>query len=323
MKKKNAVFEDIITTVSRYFVVLVVVVILCIAFSGIRFVKSGEVAVVLRFGKIVGDTREEQIHEPGILFAFPYIIDEVVTVPTGAVMERTITTYYTEGPITSIQNGYLLTGDDNIVHINASVKYTITDPVNYALHIKDIEKIIDACVSNAMLEITACTTYDEILTTGKEQYISRIKSTAQKNLDNSSVGITLSAVELTNITPPQGNTSDGSGTVIDAYNGVIAANVQAKTDIEKAEQTREQDLIAARATAEKIVSEAQTEYSQKTSAATSDLAEFWGTREEYERSYASRAVVRTRIEADKISKAIGKIGKIIVVKDGDSHIVIN
>ena len=43
MKKKNAVFEDIITTVSRYFVVLVVIVIVCIALSGIKFVKSGEV----------------------------------------------------------------------------------------------------------------------------------------------------------------------------------------------------------------------------------------------------------------------------------------
>ena len=39
MKKKNAVFEDIITTISRYFIVLVVIVVVCIGFSGVRFVK--------------------------------------------------------------------------------------------------------------------------------------------------------------------------------------------------------------------------------------------------------------------------------------------
>ena len=64
MKKKNAVFEDVLSTVTKYFIVLVVVVVLFICFSGVRFVKSGEVAIVLRFGKLVGDTRDEQIHEP-------------------------------------------------------------------------------------------------------------------------------------------------------------------------------------------------------------------------------------------------------------------
>ena len=141
-KKKNAVFEDVITTVSRCFIVLVVIVVICISFSGIRFVNPGEVAIVLRFGKIVGDTPEEQIHESGILFAFPYIIDEVITVPTGTVMERVIETHYTEGALTTINNnGYVITGDNNIAFMKVSVKYTISDPIEYALKVKDVDKI--------------------------------------------------------------------------------------------------------------------------------------------------------------------------------------
>ena len=66
-----------------------------------------------------------------------------------------------------------------------------------------------------------------------------------------------------------------------------------------------------------------TEKSQKISAAESDLAEFWGTIDEYERSYASRAVVRTRIKNDKLTQAVSSIGKIVAVKDGDGHIIIN
>ena len=316
MKKKNAVFEDIITTVSRYFAVLVAVVIVCIGLSGIRFVKSGEVAVVLRFGKIVGDTPEEQIHEPGILFAFPYIIDEVVTVKTGSVMERTVTTHYTEGAMTTINNnGYVVTGDNNIALMKVSVKYTITDPVNYALHVKDAEKIIDACVSNAMLERAACTDFDTILTSGKEKYSLEVKNVAQESLDRNSVGVTISTIELTTVAPPE--------EVKAVYESVNAATVDAEKILKEANQYKEQTLIQASATAEKLVSEANTQYSQKTSLANSDLAEFWGTIEEYERSDDSREVVRTRIRSEKLSQAIAKIGKVIAVKDGDSYIVVN
>ena len=316
MKKKNAVFEDIITTVSRYFVVLVVIVILCIALSGIRFIKSGEVAIVLRFGKLVGDTPEEQIHEPGILFAFPYIIDEVVTVQTGSVMERTVTTHYTEGSMTTINNnGYVVTGDNNIALMKVSVKYTITDPVNYALHVKDVDKIIDACVSNAMLERAACTEFDTILTSGKEKYSLQVKNVAQQSLDNNSVGVTLSAVELTNVAPPQ--------EVKAVYEEVNAASVDREKIIKEANQYSDKTIIEANATKEKLVSEANTLYSQKTSAAKGDLSEFWGTLEEYEKSYSSQVLVRTRIKNEKLSKAIGKIGKVIAVKDGNSHIIIN
>ena len=315
MKKKNAVFEDIITTVSRYFVVLVVIVIVCIALSGIKFVKSGEVAMVLRFGKLVGDTPEEQVHQPGILFAFPYIIDEVVTVQTGGVMERTVTTHYTEGSIATLNNGYLVTGDNNIALMKVSVKYTISDPVSYALHVKDVENIIDACVSNAMLERAACTDFDTILTSGKEKYSLQVKNVAQESLDNNSVGVTISAVELTTVAPPDEVKAD--------YEGVNQASIDRETKIKEANQYRDKVVIEAGATKEKLVSEAEVLYSQKTAAAKSDLTEFYGLLEDYEDSYASQALVRTRIKNEKIAKAIGKIDRVITVKDGQSHIIIN
>jgi hypothetical protein len=113
--KKNLLFEDILRTVSRYFVIIIIAVVLIICCSGIRFIKSGEQAIILRFGKIVGDTPDEQIHDAGVLFAFPYIIDEVITVPTGSIHEFTVNTHYTEGEMTTYdRNGYVITGDDNI-----------------------------------------------------------------------------------------------------------------------------------------------------------------------------------------------------------------
>lgn len=316
MKKKNAVFEDIITTVSRYFVVLVVVVVVCIALSGIKFVKSGEVAIVLRFGKIVGETSDEQIHEPGILFAFPYVIDEVVTVQTGSVMERTVNTYYTQGDVRgSINNGYLVTGDNNIAIMSVAVKYSISDPVNYALRIKDSENIIDACVSNAMLEKAACTDFNDILTSGKEKYNDDVLSEAQKSVDDNNLGIKINSIEFITVAP--------ADDVKESFEQVNIASVDAAKVVEEANQYKTKTESEAKASAEKLVTEASTLYSQKTSAANTDLAEFWGTLEAYEKSEESKEYVKERIKNDKLASAIAKIGKVVAVKDGDSYVIIN
>lgn len=91
--KKKSLVSDILNTLTKCFIVLVIVLVLIIAFSGVKIVKSGNVALVFRFGKLVGNTYEEQIHEPGLLVAFPSIIDKVVLVPTGNVIEQTVTTH--------------------------------------------------------------------------------------------------------------------------------------------------------------------------------------------------------------------------------------
>ena len=109
--KKNAIFEDVLKTVSRIFVVAVILISLFICFSGVKFVKSGNVALILRFGKLVGKTAEQQVHGPGILFAFPYIIDEVIMVPTGNIIEHKVETHFTPGEMSTDyrKNGYVIT----------------------------------------------------------------------------------------------------------------------------------------------------------------------------------------------------------------------
>lgn len=312
-QRKKSLFADILTTVTKYFLILVVFVVLFICMSGIRVVKSGEVAVVLRFGKIVGETYEEQIHEPGLLFAFPYIIDEVITIPTESIMETTVTTHYTAGQMTSLRNnGYVITGDQNIAVLSATVKYVISDPVAYALYIKDINSIINAFVSNAMIEEAAAISVDTLLTSGKDAYGTQIMRHAQDKLSMMETGIIISTIELTNVSMP--------AEVREYYEQVNAANVQYSTMIEEAKAYRENLIPAAEARVDTLISEANANYASKVAAANTDLAEFWGLLEEYN---TNPAVVKTRIYSAKISAAIAKIGTVRVVQDGDSHIFIN
>ncbi len=311
--KKNLLFEDILRTVSRYFVVVIIAVVILICCSGIKFIKSGESAIILRFGKVVGDTREEQVHEAGLLFAFPYLIDEVITVPTGSVQEFTVNTHYTEGEMTTYdRNGYVITGDNNIAILSASVKYTISDPVAYALAVKEPQYIINAVVSNAMINVAANYAVDDILTTGKDEYTKEVRRISQEKLDQNGIGVTLSHLELTRVGMPE--------EVRDIYELVNSTTIQASTRIEQARQYYETRIPSAESEANALISEARSNYSNFTSAANADLYEFYGVLEEYNKS---PDVVRVRLYNTAIANIIRQIGTVKIVDDSDSKIIIN
>lgn len=311
--KKKSLFTDILGSVTKYFVILVVVVMVFIACSGIRIIESGNLAVILRFGKVVGDTYDEQVHEPGLLFAFPYIIDEVIIVPTGSVIEQTITTHYSDGSTAAKEDdGYLITGDRNIATISASVKYVVSDPVAYALNVKDIESVINACVSNAMVTKAANLGVDNLLTDGKDEYTSAVLELARNKLETAGVGVTLNTLELTKVEMP--------AEVKSIYEQVNSATVQAETIVEEANQYREKIIPEAQSTADSTVAEAQANYASSTAAANNDLAEFWGVLDEYKNNPAD---VYTRIFSQKVTEFMNKIGKVRVVNDGETKIFIN
>ena len=348
MKKQKTLLADVLETVTKYFLILVAVVVLVILLSGIRVVESGNVALVLRFGRLVGDTYEEQVHEPGLLFAFPYFIDEVITIPSGNVIEQTVTTHYTgEGNIVACEGGYLITGDQNIAVVSASVKYVVSDPVAYALHVGDLSSLINVTVSTAMVNEASGMDVDDILTSGKDAFATNVMEFAGEKLELVGAGVTITSLELTQVSMPE--------EVRETYELVNAASVQSETVLERAEQYRENLIPQAESEANVLISEARSEQSLKIGAANSDLAEFWGVWQELkpvrEQIYADNAAahghgetppagaadgcaecekeydiakesVYVRLYTDKFSKAIGKIGKVIM-DDGDSKIFLN
>lgn len=312
-KKKKTVFEDVLTTVTKYFAVLCVVVTLIICLSGIRIINSDQTAIILRFGRLVGDTYEEQVHGAGLLLAFPYIIDEVITVPTGSVMQLSVTTHTTSGTMTSYyRNGYVITGDQNIALISASVKYNITNAVEYALSASSPEQLINAAVSNAMINAAASRAVDDLLTSGKDEYAREVLKLSQSKLNEAGIGVTLAAVELTNVTMP--------AEIRSTYELVNSSTVQAATLLERARQYRENLIPQAQAEANAGIAAANTAYSAAVAEANADLTEFWGVLDEYN---ANTEVVRLRLYHDKIAAIISSIGTVRVVDDSDSKIILN
>ncbi len=312
-EKKPSLFAEILGAVTKYFLIAVGAVVVLIALSGVRVIESGNVAIVLRFGKLVGNSYEEQVHEPGLLFAFPYIIDEVVTVPTGSVIEQTVSTHYTSGEMTTLrQNGYVVTADQNIAVVRASVKYMITDPVAYALRVADIPSLIDATVSTAMVSTAAGVSVDDLLTSGKDDFARSVLVSAQAKLSAAGAGITLGTIELTDVGMPT--------EVRDTYDEVNSATVRASTMLEEAKKYRETLLPQAEATAAKLKNDASSAYSSAVAKANNELSEFRGVLDEYTQN---PELVKIRLYNSKLSEAVRRIGKVRVVGDGETKIFIS
>ena len=117
---------------SSFKVVRVIMVILAVAFlgSGITKVDNNKQALHLRFGKY------KETLPPGLVWAWPYPIDEIVQIPVNE--NRTITSdvgWRTEDeetpqPSTSFQptyDGYTLTGDGNALHVMAEMNFSLDE----------------------------------------------------------------------------------------------------------------------------------------------------------------------------------------------------
>ena len=234
------------------FVWIVPILLLAILATGIFRVQSDEVAVILRFGRLAGDG--QHVLQPGLHFAFPYVIDEVVRIPVAKVRKVVVDTHAMLGDPQGDnlrQNGYVLTGDHNMLHIEATAKYHISDPISYALHHENSERSIDNAVSRCVFSIASREKIDVLLTTGKRTLADEILQEAQTMLDDLQCGVTLTGIEITKLEPPK--------SLMNAFEAVTTATVHKQTLIESANAYREAVVPKAQAEAQALLDNAKSD----------------------------------------------------------------
>jgi len=136
--------------------VIMALLVFLFAVSGVFRVQPQEEALVLQFGKFRGEG-EDRVLRPGLKFAFPEPISEVVRIPVQHVQTLTVESFWyfeTEqeklsrstprvvvGPLNPLRDGYCLTRNDsdtglagtdyNIVHSRWAITYRIKSPVDF------------------------------------------------------------------------------------------------------------------------------------------------------------------------------------------------
>ncbi|MFQ3169298.1 MAG: membrane protease subunit HflK [Limisphaerales bacterium] len=150
---------------SSFKVVRVIMVILAVAFfgSGITKIDNNKQALHLRFGEF------KKRLLPGLHWAWPYPIDEIVQIPVNE--NRTITsdvgwrTEDEETPQNSMSfqptyDGYTLTGDGNTLHVKAEMNFSLDEKSGdaikaYEFGFSDVTGFLESVLDNAVYHASA------------------------------------------------------------------------------------------------------------------------------------------------------------------------
>jgi membrane protease subunit HflK len=260
------------------FLLAIPAVVLLWLLSGIYIINPDEQGVVLRFG------RYNRTEGPGPHYAWPVPIESVYKPPVTRVM-RSEAGFRSVGQSRTFQQGQvrsvpdeasMLTGDENIVNVQFSVQYKISDPVAYLFNVDEPEALVRNAAEATMREVIGNSQIDAAITDGKLKIQSDATQLLQTVLNRYTAGIQVLAVQLQDVHPPQ--------EVIDAFKDVASAREDKSRIINEAEAYRNELLPKARGQAAAARNEAQAYSATRVQQAEGDASRFNALRVEYERA---------------------------------------
>jgi modulator of FtsH protease HflK len=272
------------------------------ALSGITIVRSDEVAVILRWGRLVGATPALQEHGPGLLFAFPRPMDRVVRVQVKHIWEVPLNTLggasdeYTLDPLTQ---GYAVTGDQNIVQMDIVARYRFRDAAEWAFYGPKVEDILRVEVTGALVRSVGEMGIDHVLADGRKELIATATRRAQAGLDASHSGLELSSLELTRLAPPKNLANE--------FDAVQSAFIASETTKKEAQAFAERAIPQAQADADAAVQSARADADAVLALARGEADAFKALDREYR---ANTMVVRERLYRDAVEKAFRGAAKV-------------
>jgi len=218
MDAANQSLADALRTSFRILKLLMVVLVALFLLSGVFTVEQNEEAVVLRLGRLSGDVRQ-----PGLHWAFPYPIDQVVRLPVRQSNELSLDSHWLhlrenerDRPITQIQrehgglkpglDGALLTADGGLFHIRWKVIYSIEAIDRFVSRVKgttlpDAEAIITPVLENAAFHVAAGMTADEMIA-GVSGIQDQVRARVNRRLEELQTGVRVTSLHIPESSPP-------------------------------------------------------------------------------------------------------------------------
>ena len=264
-------------------------------FSGIYIIQATERGVVLRFGEYVDELSE------GIHWRFPYPVETVEKV---LMTQRQIDIggpVRSAGDLRSSDESLMLTGDENIVDIDFSVFWRVTNPNNFLFNVENVEPTIRAVAESAMREAVGQAKINSVLTDGRVQIQQRVRTIMQTILDSYGAGVEVAEVTLQKADPP--------AKVIDAFRDVQAAAADADRARNEAEKYENSKVPEARGLAAQTIQNAEAYKAQVEAEAKGEAARFVSIYEQYRNA---RGVTRERMFLETMEKVLGPMNKIII-----------
>ena len=227
--------------------------------------EEDEYAVIQTFGSV---TVEET---PGIKFKIPYV-QEVYKVSKAS---KQFSVGYNIDTDESIhKESFMITSDYNFVNVDFYFEYQITDPVQYFYASEEPEIVVKNLAQSYIRDTVGSHGVDEVLTTGKYEIQSEIKTKLQERLELENIGIQITNAVIQDAEVPTTEVAQAFKNVEDAKQGMETAINNANADA----NTR---IPEANAQADKIIKDAQAEKEALIAEAEGQTARFNSLYEEY------------------------------------------
>jgi Cu+-exporting ATPase len=199
--------------------------------SGLYIIQSDEVALVRRFGRPLARPLL-----PGLHWCWPRPIESVTRVrperiSTVEIGFRTLpgskvipgarpwsSPHSIEGVSREPDEAVMITGDGNLLEVQGSVRYTISDPHTFLFEINDPEKVLRNAAESVLREVVAGRRMADLLTGDRGAFQRAVLARLEQRCNESrpgGLGLKLEGLSLHDLHPPQ--------EVVAAYHDVTRA----------------------------------------------------------------------------------------------------
>ena len=278
---------------TKLIVVLCVVGVLALlALSGVYRIDEGQQGLLLTFKEVTG------YKDPGLYWRVP-VIQTVEKVSTSQIHTLELG-FRSSGVDASGSMSYtdvedealMLTGDDNLVRVEAVCQYSVRDAQAYLHEVQNPDETLMLAFETAMRRNIQNKELDDALL-NKQDIEQEVLPDFQSMLDSYAIGVTVREIRIQNITVPT--------EVNAAYEDVNNAKNEKTRKLDEAERYKNEVIPAARSEAYQMVQEAEAYKAEVVSQATGDVANFTSV---YEKYALDKDITRKRLMIETMEKIL-------------------
>ena len=197
------------------------------AATGLYQVLPGEAAVVRRFGRVLPERPE-----PGLHLGLPWGMDRVDRVAVDQ-LRRAVVGYQEGTGAAAMPAGQLLTGDHNLVNVQATIYYKVRpdEAADYVTQADRVDGLAERAAEAVMAEWVASRTVDEALLNGKVGLREALVKDVGTRIQPYGLGVEVLDAPVALIAPPD--------EVKSAFDDVAREQTRIETKVNNAEQEAE------------------------------------------------------------------------------------
>jgi len=285
-------------------------------FSGVYIVNPDEVAVVQLFGRVLAEDVP-----PGIHYRLSFPLTKLTKVRKHELRRveigfRTVPkSQRAQEPFAYEWNfphqfgryrklpdeSLMVTGDENLVSVNAVVHYRVADTTDFLFRVKDADELVRTVGESVIREVAAQLPADALMVADRQAVENAVKARMQRVLSLYRTGIEVASVRLQDVHPPL--------EVVDAFRRVASAYEQKLAMVNQAEAYRNEQIPLARGKAAAQIESAKAYRIRRSLRAVGEAQRFNALVEVY-RDFPE--VTRVRLYLEAIEGALAGKPKVIM-----------